>query len=568
VQIEETLKEERRQLSAILNSMNEGVMFFDLQGNVFYMNPVGQELFRYGHLHPAEQNISQFESLFDLYTLTGERLPTDKWPIYRVIQGENFRDVEIEVYRKETGEHWFGSYNGTQVQDEAGNALLGVLTVRDISEHVQFERAIEQDRRFAEALESISAIGISAMDLQQMLSVIIVKTVKTLNAHSGHILLQNQETGELMVQAEFDVDGSTNLHIKEDDDFIQQILKNHRTIYIADVTQDPLQKNQELKNSGIKSILGVPMIVRGKPLGVIIIDTLEIREFSREEIRLFNTIAARVGLIIENARLFGEVIQSREKINEQLVQLQRSLLPPENPKSIPGYQIGTTYIPGTIGLEIGGDFYDVFYTETGKIAFLIGDVSGKGIEAAAFASATRNTLRAFAYDLADPGDALTHANSVLYPLQQEIGNFVTVYLAILDPETGRVCYSSAGHPPPALYRAGDRSIEFPSTINPPLAIVDRVTYLQQELILYHGDKIILYTDGLSEARHGVELFEQEGIAQVLEPIGSQSPESIMNQLIQAATEWAGGNLTDDLALLVLERRSTNSTIKISQDESF
>jgi serine phosphatase RsbU (regulator of sigma subunit)/PAS domain-containing protein len=234
--------------------------------------------------------------------------------------------------------------------------------------------------------------------------------------------------------------------------------------------------------------------------------------------------------------------------------LQRALLP-EKPFIGRGYEVAAEYIPAFVGQEVGGDFYDIFITEDEQIGILIGDVSGKGIDAASLAASTRSTVRAFAYDMSDAGAALTHTNAVLCAQQttRDVSQpFVTIFLAILNPETGHIHYASAGHPPPALHRA-TRDVKFLKFGRPPLGIKDGQKYEEEPAQLNEGDKIVLYTDGVSEANSGAVMFGMEGVEEILRLHGHRSPDEILRELTAAVNEIVQGKLADDVAVLVISR---------------
>lgn len=241
--------------------------------------------------------------------------------------------------------------------------------------------------------------------------------------------------------------------------------------------------------------------------------------------------------------------QAEEALQHQLFILQRALLPAK-PAIGPGYRLGSAYVPAFAGQEIGGDFYDVFRNEEGKVGILIGDVSGKGIEAASLGAATRNTLRAFAYEMPSPAEALSHANRLI--ARQQTGHFVTLFLAVLDPATGEFRYSNAGHPPAIVYRRnGD--IETLSFGDIPIGFMEKYDYRETPCRLELGDKIILYTDGVTEARHDADLFGLEGIQRVLLENPEEDPEGLVGRILSAAGNWAQGQLADDTAIIVVER---------------
>jgi PAS domain S-box-containing protein len=255
--------------------------------------------------------------------------------------------------------------------------------------------------------------------------------------------------------------------------------------------------------------------------------------------------------ITETKKAENALVAARDLLEHQVHLLQRALIPAE-PPAIDGYSVASAYIPAYVGEEIGGDFIDVFWTESGKVGVLIGDVSGKGIESAALAATTRSTIRAFAYELPSPGDALSHANSLLSANQAECVQFVTAFLAILDPIRGGVTYSSAGHPPAVIsHENGDT--ELVSTRGMPLGVLSGAQYEDGYCTLFPGDRLVLYTDGVTEARHDQLFFGTEGIRKLLSLSGRAKPDELVGMLMEAVKDWAYGYLRDDTAVLVVAR---------------
>lgn len=244
-------------------------------------------------------------------------------------------------------------------------------------------------------------------------------------------------------------------------------------------------------------------------------------------------------------------VSLRQKLEYQIKLLQQALIP-STPMTIEGYTAAAIYLPGSAGLNIGGDFYDSFQTESGKIGFVIGDVSGKGIETASLAAASRSIIHAFAYELSSAAESLAHTNTVLYAQQVSSERFVTAFAVIIDPATGKIDYATAGHPP-SLIRRSDGSIELLDVSNLPIGLYNKQVYDSAYNQLNPGDKLLLYTDGILEARHNLELFEIDGIKRTLIKHGHKSPAELTNELLLAAQSWADGQLSDDAAIVVIER---------------
>ena len=257
-------------------------------------------------------------------------------------------------------------------------------------------------------------------------------------------------------------------------------------------------------------------------------------------------------VLLSIIRDVSERVKLRQALENQVSLLQRALLP-ERPAIRGGYDIATRYVAGRAGEEIGGDFYDVFETEDGKVGILIGDVSGKGIESAALAAATRSTLRAFAYDTSAAGEALTHTNSVLVAQHGGLDTFVTVFVAILDLESGRMVYANAGHPAAMVRHADTGTVEYLSFGQPPLLVREGEIYDEYTCGMLPGDRLVLYTDGVSEARHGREMFGVEGIERVIAEQTEASAEQLVDTVFENAVRHANGHIEDDVAMIVIDR---------------
>ena len=229
--------------------------------------------------------------------------------------------------------------------------------------------------------------------------------------------------------------------------------------------------------------------------------------------------------------------------------LQSSLLPRELPR-IPGVEIAAAYVGATEGLEIGGDFYDVYRTPGGW-GVAIGDVCGKGEEAAAVTAAARHAIRVLAHWTADPAEVLDKANEVM--LAEEFGDmFVTAKNAHLRWHDGRlhVVLGSAGHPGPVLVRPDGRT----TIMNPgglPLGLFPTVEAGREEIDLEPGDVLFFFTDGVTEARSPELTYFEDRLTDELAGLAGQAPRDIVAGLQSLVVEFCRNRLRDDMTMLVL-----------------
>ena len=255
--------------------------------------------------------------------------------------------------------------------------------------------------------------------------------------------------------------------------------------------------------------------------------------------------------VTEMIRLQRQLKEALEREQYFSLLLQRALLP-AMPRIGAGYDVGAEYVPAFAGREIGGDFYDVFVVRDSHAGVLIGDVAGKGLEAAALAATTRSTIHAFVHETASPAEALSRADAVLSSPNSEDGAFVTVFLVIIDLETGAFRYSSAGHPP-AMLRRQDCTVGYLECGQTPLGIGGTQAFIEHSEHLDPGDSVVLYTDGISEARIGGDLFDQSGIENAMRSQCDLDAAGSAKALLEAATAYAKGQLRDDAAVVVVTR---------------
>lgn len=274
-------------------------------------------------------------------------------------------------------------------------------------------------------------------------------------------------------------------------------------------------------------------------------------EASRELIRYQNNEVK--SLYEAEIKAKNDAEDARRLLLEEHNLLQQALLPVEMHRT-PNYSLATRFVPGAPGKYVGGDFYDVFETEDGKTALLIGDVTGKGVEAASLAVAVRSSIRAFAYDLGRPDQALTHANAVTFVQSRFSERFATVFLAILDPQTGCFSYVSAGHPP-AMILHSDCIIDLLDTGQLPIGIDIQSEYRASESRLNPGDKLVMYTDGITESRRGHKMYGEDGLQVTLHQCASFLPEDLLDGMFQAAKDISEDRLTDDAAVIIIGRNS-------------
>ncbi len=265
------------------------------------------------------------------------------------------------------------------------------------------------------------------------------------------------------------------------------------------------------------------------------------RPISAETLTTAGTIAQQAALAIDNARLYQQQKQFTDA-------MQRSLLPRTRPR-IPGLEIGAVYESSAL-VGIGGDLYDYLKIDDDRLAIVLGDVTGHGIDAAADMAMAKFVFRSLAREHSEPSEFLAHANEVVVG-EIAVGKFITMAYLTVDP-AGEVLCASAGHPVPRLVHP-DGTVTGLECGGLALGIDAAQAYEQVRAELPPGGAVVLYTDGVIESRRGRELFGQQRMDELLAAHAQQPAQVLADELLAACRDYAGGDLPDDCAIVVIRR---------------
>jgi serine phosphatase RsbU (regulator of sigma subunit) len=316
---------------------------------------------------------------------------------------------------------------------------------------------------------------------------------------------------------------------------------------------------REMKAADIKMV--VPLVSQGELIGLLNLGPrLSQQEYSADDRKLLNDLATQTAPAVQVAQLVRQQqqqAQERERIEQELRVarlIQQTLLPKELP-NLPGYQLAAYYQPAR---EVGGDFYDFFDLEDGRLGIVVGDVTDKGVPAALVMATTRTMLRASAQRLDSPGEVLKRVNDVMVD-DIPPNMFVTCLYAILDPATGRLHYANAGHDLPYRRRASTSGAEELRATGMPLGLLPGMGYEEKEIVLEKGESVLFYSDGLVEAHDPQrEMFgfpRLQGLVGTHRSGGQEMVSFLLSELARfTGDEW---EQEDDITLVTLDRSETS-----------
>ncbi len=323
-----------------------------------------------------------------------------------------------------------------------------------------------------------------------------------------------------------------------------QLLEEVTNELLGSLTEDA-EQSRMLRELGFASAILLPLRMRGRTYGVM---TLAVRDperrFDEHDLAIARGVGERVATAIDNARLYRD----RSHIAQTL---QESLLPPQLPE-IEGLELAARYRAAGAGNDVGGDFYDIFQTGEATWSLVIGDVRGKGADAAALIGLARHTLRAAAMREDEPERILATLNEALYREGSDESVCTALYAELEPAERGvRVALTSAGHPLPLVRRAagGVESVGRPGTL---MGAVRELDLHCEPATLLPGDTLVLYTDGVSEARsHGGGFFGEERLTSLVDSQSDGDAGALATAIEDAVLDFQQGDPRDDVAILVL-----------------
>lgn len=548
------LQRAERRLQAVLVNLAEAITVVDGDGQTVFANQAAADLLQ-AESPEALMRAAPGEIMprFLVFDELGNELDLDAMPGRRLFRGEHARPLLVRNIVRASGEERWIVVRSSPVLDPDGGELLYVVNV--------FENITEVKRgQLAESFMSeASRVLSSSLDygetLQQVarLAVPVVASwcaVDLLDEHGEieRVAVHHPDPEMVALAERLNHDYSLSL---DEPSGVPEVIRTGEARVYTDIPPDALadyardhEHLQLLAAIGASAVIIVPMIGANRVTGAItLVSSGQDRKLSAEDLPLAERLARRAGTAVENARLYTE----RSRIAHTL---QQALLPDSLP-SMPGAQVRARYRAAGELNEVGGDFYDAFQTSDGGWMLVIGDVCGKGPRAAGVTALARHTLRAAALSGRSPTGMLGMLHQALQG-QPPDTDLCTVCLVHFERAGGssRLRVALAGHPPPLLIdRDGEgRALGEPGTL---LGVLDPIEVHEVCGELHTGETLLLYTDGVPEARQGNDLLGEQGLRRLCRQAPMLSLDGLLDHIERGAVAHAGGSLRDDLALLAL-----------------
>jgi serine phosphatase RsbU (regulator of sigma subunit)/PAS domain-containing protein len=545
------LADARDELEATLAGIADAVTVQDSTGRLTYANDAAVRLLGY----PDRATLlavppQELAARFEVFDEEGGPFPFERLPGRLALLGEEPGPVTVRYRVRETGEAGWSRIKATPLRAPDGRVTRAINVIEDITDLKQAEetqrllaeagRVLAGSLDYEETLRRVAWLAVPDLADWCMVDLVGENGLERMAvAHAdparadlaaelqGVIVDPRGEVGPARVART----GRAELHETVDAEHARRAAVNP-------------EHHRLLSRLGVRSAASVPMTVRGQRLGVMTLSTAESgRRLGREQLVVLEELGRRAAVAVDSARLYRQ----RSAIARTL---QSSLLPPVLPE-IAGVETAALYRPAGEGTDVGGDFYDLFSVADDEWVAVIGDVCGKGAEAAAVTALARYTIRTAAVRRRSPAAILRWLNDAM--LRQDVeGRFCTIACVHLDtsrPEI-RVTVACGGHPPALLRREdGDvRDVGAPGTL---LGLLPDPQLEDERAVLGVGDALVLFTDGITDARAPERMLEPQQLHDALRAIPAGSAQRIVEQLAALAVGKEGTPPRDDIALLAL-----------------
>ncbi len=443
---------------------------------------------------------------------------------------------EYRILQPDGRVQWLEAVN-TLDRDGADIVIRGA--VRDVTERKEVEQELLDIARLNEGLASIEALVHSSLNSDRIIQAALSEGARILGAETGTLDTWEEKRERFRVAYVHNFPPDDVGLLEPDASLGLQALRSGETLAIHDTVSDPRVAGDLIDPWRIRSTICARVMVQGEPFGVVYYNYhSKVHGFTRPEIDFVSRLAASLSSALENAARY-------QKQRGIALILQENLL--HRPPAVAGLELGrVSRAAQTLDL-VGGDVSDAFVLDDGQVAILIGDVAGKGVEAAGLTETVRSTVRAFASVDPSPAFALEKTNELLLRRDPD-GPHVTAFYCLLDSRTGHLAYASAGHPAP-IHLGPHFCRPLAVTFGPPLGSFGH-SYEGSHTTLTLDDYLVLYTDGVTEARRAGEMYGERRLVEAVAHLRGWSAQEMAEGLVGDVGGYAD-KLVDDIEVVAL-----------------
>lgn len=404
----------------------------------------------------------------------------------------------------------------------------------------------EEDRR--RRIEQVTDTTLAHLDTGDVLTEVLDRVRVLLETDTAAVLLLDAAGDNLVATAARGLEEEVRqgVRVPVGQGFAGRIAAERRAVMIDEVDSSNVV-NPVLHEKQVRSLLGVPLVADGDVLGVLHVGTVRPRVFTSDDAELLQTAADHLAVVTRSH------LRGLDRAAASV--LQRSLMPGALPK-VTGVDFAARYVPGEAG-GLGGDWYDVFGLPSGRLGIVIGDVVGRGLQAAVVMGRLRSALRAFALEEEDPAEVIERLDANVAHFEDNV--MATVLYAIVEPSLETLTLSTAGHLPPVMARSGHPTALINVPVDLPVGVSVGPPRRTTTIELPPRSTLFLYTDGLVE-RRGQSL--DVGLDALCEVVDADTdPEAVCGTVMHRLV--GGDPVHDDVAMLVIRRGATPTVVPLN-----
>jgi len=540
---------------AVVGALSDAVTIRDRDHRIVYANRAALDHMGFASwTEMRDVPAGRIMADYDVTDEHGHSVTMDQIPSVRLLRGEEAAPLLIRTVHRHTGVVHWNLLKASPLRGSEGTIEATITTIEDVTD----QRLAELRAAYVARATSVLA---SSLDYEQTLQNVAELAVPTIADWCGVDLVGPR--GERVPVAVAHVDPA-RLQLAQElrrygpgrpnpEGGVGAVLRSGEPLLYPEITDEMLEgaaldeRHLELLRSvGMRSVAIVPMRTASHTLGTMTLVNAESgRVLQPDDVRLASQIAERAAVAIENARLYSE----RSRIAHTL---QQSLRPEPLPE-VPGYAVASLYLPAVDGSEVGGDFYDLWEVDEGWL-LVVGDVTGKGVEAAVLTSLARHTLRTASEFVSSPAALLGRLDRTLRAQPQP--SICTALCARLEPE--RLVLASGGHPLPLMLSPG--GIEELGAPGPLLGAFPDAQLTDVVARFPPDAALVAYTDGVTDAvRADGDRFGVERLLEALERCRECGAQQVIDTLCEALESFGSGRHVDDTAAVVIRRSLPAST---------
>jgi len=534
-------EEEREQLAKriklLLDSTDEAIYELDLKGKALLFNRAAAEMTGYRVEEVVGKNIHK---LIHHTRKDGSPYPVDECPVISAARTGRGVRVDTEVFWRKDGTAFPVEYSSYPIVEE-GIIRGAVVTFTDITGRKKVEETLRRSKELSDALNDINAAITSTLDFDEIMRRVVVASAKAIGSETAVVDLREGSYWVIRYAYGMPQELIGMRFSDEEAKHATLAARLREPVIVNDAYSDERLHQRLVREYKIRSFITVPLAVKEEVIGALSFHYHSAAiPFDEAQVDFAEKLAASISLALENVRLYAAERNIADILQGALLTV---------PEKIEGIEYGSLYCSATETARVGGDFYDLFELEHNRVGLVVGDVSGKGLEAAALTSLVKNTIKAYAYENGSPSSILQRVNEIVIR-ESAPSMFITLFFGVLNTRTGHLIYCSAGHPP-AILKKKTMEISFLITSSPVIGAFAGLNFIDDETKLKKGDVLVLYTDGITEARCNRDFFGEERLVSFIRDLkhtsAKQTPQVLFNEVMGCTK----GRLTDDIAILTV-----------------